>query len=436
MRLPLAVLSCFLCLATLATAQTTPDRAVIATRLIGVPTTQLLDVDLVTGGVTPFGPFPSDGLPPLAVAVDPVNRDLLVALDAGGSTRLLRLTRQGHAILSERLLAQLNGRVSGLALARSGSIELTIDGPAGAVVEVPRNGGSARIIASLPHASAVHVPDFAFAFGWVVQSGTAGPPSMDPELAMLDFDTGSVLFGPGTLSGVPLGITGVVDLPTGLPRAVVSTDAGTLWVVSPMVPSTPQLITPQLPPGATVALESPSYFEVVALGGSAHPFLKTTTVFSGAAAWQILAGPFPGDPVDFALTTRAANVVTFGESCPGPLPYLGQGVGGAPQLGNTAFGLAFSGQPSSPVVFVLGSSDQHYLTLPLPAPLPVAGGCVLHTAHEVAMAGLTDSSGRTVLSLPIPGQLSLAGAIVFAQAFQVGASALTASPGVAVQIEP
>ena len=63
-------------------AQLPPLHAVVATKLTGTPATQLLDVDLTSGKVVRLGRFQDDDRPPLALRVDPLSRDLLLAVGA------------------------------------------------------------------------------------------------------------------------------------------------------------------------------------------------------------------------------------------------------------------------------------------------------------------------------------------------------------------
>src|SRR5262245_16160567 len=78
-----------------APAQVAPATTVVLTDTGFGPQSQLVAVT-GTGAMAPFGRFPSDALPPLAVALDPIDRELLVAVDLGGGTsRLLRLRPNG-----------------------------------------------------------------------------------------------------------------------------------------------------------------------------------------------------------------------------------------------------------------------------------------------------------------------------------------------------
>ena len=68
-------------------AQIQPENVVVATELQGSPRTQLFESDIRTGVSVPLGRFNNDGFAPLAVTIDPANRDLIVALDMVGTTR-------------------------------------------------------------------------------------------------------------------------------------------------------------------------------------------------------------------------------------------------------------------------------------------------------------------------------------------------------------
>ena len=112
MRLTTFVFALTLTLTTSAAAQIGRDQLVVATRLTGTPATQLIRVDLNTQQQIPIGRFPSDDLAPLAIKLDPINDDLIVALDAGsGTSRLIRLGLSGNSVRYERILSDLPHRV-------------------------------------------------------------------------------------------------------------------------------------------------------------------------------------------------------------------------------------------------------------------------------------------------------------------------------------
>ena len=65
------------------------DHVVVVTRTAPPALTTLLDVDLATGAMRPRGRFGLDTCAPLAVAVDAVHRDLVVAVQTPASTSVL-----------------------------------------------------------------------------------------------------------------------------------------------------------------------------------------------------------------------------------------------------------------------------------------------------------------------------------------------------------
>jgi len=400
------------------------DHVVVVTHSV-VPATSLLDVDLGTGAVQPIGGFSLDRFPPLAVAVDAVNRDVVVALQTPAATSVLvRLRLVGTRVVREASLGDVPGTVTALTQALDGTwITLTAAG----VMATERNGSVARRIAAAPLATAIETYGLASTQALVVQSGS---PTADPQLRWLDLVTGQTIAGPFVYTGyLPRGLTGVGDLPTGAARQVFSQEDGTVAIsVNFALPATLPL-SPVLPAGATVAMHVRG-LEGVVLGGSAHPFLKSFQALGGTQ-WVMLAGPLPGDPVDFAFRPPVvAATVAFGGSC-GRMSLQEAFSGGPPRLGSTSFALQLvHGTPSSPAVLVLGASDQRYLGLRLPALLP--GGCRALVSAEVVVTTSSNGFGEALLPIAVPNDPVLLGAIVFGQWLQVPGGSIDTSNAAAL----
>jgi hypothetical protein len=246
----------------------------------------------------------------------------------------------------------------------------------------------------------------------------------------LDLDNGQTLAGPWVYAGhMPRGFTGVADLPTGLSRQVVGQDDGTVAVSVNFANPVPLPLAPALPPGATVAVRVRG-LDGLALGNSAHPFLKTFAALNGTQ-WNMVAGPLAGDPIDFAFRPPAvAATVTFAAPCTAMM-LREDPAGGSPRLGNANYGLRLErGAPSAPAFLLLGASDQRYLALRLPAVLP--GGCALLASADVLLATTTDGFGAGSIRIGVPSSTALAGGIVFAQWLQVRGAGIDGSDGGAI----
>ena len=129
-RVRLAATFFALATATVSFAQIPAEHAVVLTEQTVSPRSLLLDVDLKTGKFTPMGRFGLDGLPPLAVRHDPVNRDLIVAIRWPTGSRILRLKYSGTKLASQRVIADVSGQVTDMVLALSDQIFFTTGGHA------------------------------------------------------------------------------------------------------------------------------------------------------------------------------------------------------------------------------------------------------------------------------------------------------------------
>jgi len=389
--------------------------AIVATKLSGVAKTQLLSVDLTNGQATAFSRFSHDALAPLALAIDPLNRDVILALELGSNSRLVRLGVAGTSVVRVKLLADVSGHVTSLGF-HSDSLDFAVGGASGALWKMQRNGSTPVLVARLPRVSAMSSVGYGGPYFWLAESGSTTP-AIDPQIRLFDVATASTSIGPGVFKGFkPVDLTGVAEVPTALIRVIVSGTDGRLYLSVMLQTPTMLNITPALPAGATRALRMRTTVDAVVLGGAVHPYLETTTVFgSSPMKWKRLSGQLPGDPVAFDLVPPAAPVMyMFGDACaPGALTPPSLGSSGVPKLGSSFDLVVRSASPSAAVALVLGASDQAFATVPLPLALP--GGCRLFVSPDLVFGRVTDASGYARVRLVIPNQAALAGGILFGQ---------------------
>lgn len=424
-----------LCFAGAVPAQIGPGHAVVATAVTGTPATVLLDVDLSTGGVQPLGRFPSDHLPPLAVAVDDLDRELLLVVDTGATSRLLRLHLAGSTIAGERVLGDVAGRVTQVAVESGGDCLLAVTGASGGLVRLPRWGGPPAPVLAAAWTTALSDTRQTLAHAAIAQAGADGPPVRDAQVGVLVLPSSAYTIGPTVLTGYrPRAITGIVDLPTGLVRHALAHDDGTISLFELGIGTRPLGVTPVLPAGATIAMkDGPNAYDPIVLGNAAHPFLKTFSAFGAPAVWRTLAGPFPGDPVDFDLAPAGgARAEPFARAC-GTLVPLQVSWSGPPRLGGPTFQLSLSrAVPQLPAGLVLGASDQRHGATPLPVPLP--GGCSLFVSVDLAFTTTADAGGNATQPLPIPADPVLNGLLLYGEWVQLVSGALVTSEGIALEL--
>ncbi|MBL8753339.1 MAG: hypothetical protein JNK15_08570 [Planctomycetes bacterium] len=368
----------------------------------------LAAVDPTTGVVSPLPTFASANLPPLALAQDPFDGALLVALDGGsGGSLVVRLVPNGGAY-AEFVLGSYPAPVVALAVAGD-QLLVGLGGPGGGVFAQPRRGGSGAMLLPQPNLAALHVSSpSTVTLAW---HGVAGTGSASAGTATVDLATATAVWGPFAFPPTATAITGVVDLPTAVPRQLLAFADGSYALFTGILsqPPVPVATTPPLPNGGAAALRpaGATSIEGVAVGGVAFPFLYTIDAWTGQVV--VRSGPLPGDPVDVAYGLSAqAHVLGFGVGC-GPVP-LAHGVSGLPQLGSTfAFDVV---APPQTVVFLAAGLDD-FANGTLPGPLP--GGCLLHVAPDVVLALVTDVLGTAVQPLAVPNLTNLLGVAVFTQ---------------------
>ena len=426
-RLARILVPSVLAIAATPAAQLAPDHAVVLTHIPGAPAASTaIDVDPASGTFRILPRFASDLLRPLAVTVDPIDGDLILALgDPAGVSSIVRVRVAAAAMVFIGSLGRVPGRVTGLATGFAGDLFASSDGPAGGIHRIPRDRTGASLVRALPDVTAMSVPELA-GYAIVVQSGTGAP-----QLSFVDLSSGQLWQGPVAIPGlIGRRITGVHDLPTGVIRQAITDDLGRVHLFEALIQRRTIQLTPPLVPGATVAMRG-SGVDIVALGGAPHPHLIHVPVFgAGGGSWRALAGPLPGDPVDFASVPPAgARVVHFGASCAGAGQLTASGL---PRIGNSAFSFGLrAAQPSARAVLVLGLDDQLWGAVGLPIALP--GGCLLRVSAEATISTSTDPAGSASVLASIPNQPSLVGARLFAQWVVLGAGVLgTSDAAVAV----
>lgn len=409
-------------------AQTADYPHLVLTRLPGSnPSAAIVAADLSLGTVSQLGRFAADTLPPLAIALDPFDRHVLVAVELQpGTSRIVRLEPSNSGFV-QHPMCDVAGRVTSLWVLDD-DLFVASDG-GGGVLRAPRRGGPATL--AIPTANLTAMNGYgpngpSLVLGWTGRAGTANPYS---GVALVDAWTGQPYLGPHTF-GAPANVelTGAVDLPTGVPRQLLSFADGSFWLfaglIGPPIPVTPSV---PIPPGGAVAMAPIANFGAgpLVLGGAVFPYLYSIDFWSGQVALRSPA--LPGDPVDFCHGgDRNAHGYRFANGC-GAISFS-QTWTGYPSPGTT-----FSMQvlaPFSPSPFLLlclGLTD-----FPgLPASLP--GGCRIDVGPDaVALHPLV--SGTATQPLTIPGGPGFLGTLLFAQWFDLGAAGIATSDAVSYQI--
>jgi hypothetical protein len=416
-----------LCLAAAAGQQ--PSRAhQVLVQMPGTdPVSRVVAVDAQSGAVALRGRFDGDTLPPLAIALDPYDGDTLVAVDTGaGSSRILRIA--GDPSGGSQILAEVPGKVVDLVV-QGDSLAIAVDDQEGGVFRMGRRGGEATRVFAHPNVTAIAgfaLDQTAMLVAWSARPGT---PVNDTAVAMIDGVSGAFLYGPLQLSNpANREITGIVDLPTGVPCELVSWSDGRFSTVlgGGIVVSTLSVV-PQPPPGGAVAMRllNDGVLGAFVLGGAAMPFLYAVDVFGGTATLRSTA--LPGTPVDFAYgLTLAAHTEMFGSPCGAPA--LTAEVTGSAQPGNAITFQAGGAVPGSALFLCAGASDTGGF---LPLSLPFLAGCLLHVTPDIAVMRAANATGNAQQPFAVPFSAMLIGQRLFAQWLAPG---LGASPAAAVQV--
>ena len=389
-----------LLLTTSVVAQSTFAHYVLVEPAPGAPA-EVHAVDPTSGAVQGVHTM-GNGWEPLAIAHDPFDGDLFVALDDGaGQTRITRL----HDVVGSWVpfpMGSVPRRAGDLAVC-FGALFVAVEGQAGGLHRLPRRGGPATLEQSVPGLSAMMSFSPETSTLALARSGAPGTPTPFSGTAMYDVNLGYYPF-PMTSFSDPLNrtIVGIVDLPTALPRQLLAFDDGSFALYT-------SFATPALTPLATsqtgnAALHpsGPYAVDAMVLGGSPP---RLSVLDPWAATLTPVSVALPGRPVDFAPgLSRSAGALSFGASC-GPV-LLGISYAGAPQRGSS-MSINLPSAPSMPLLLALGLDD--FDGGALPAPLP--GGCALEVRPDVV---LLLPAGAT-WSLAIPANPTLVGTVVFSQ---------------------
>src|SRR5262249_11372581 len=136
-------------------------------------------------------------------------------------------------------------------------------------------------------------------------SGTSGPPATAPGIVGVDIATGASWLGPIAFTNLAgRQITGLIDVAGRPGRENIAFADGAFaqhvdgLTSAPLVPMNPQ------PPAGGAAAFKPdgsSPLSGFAVGGAIIPFLYRVTWNGASGTAVVVAGPLPGDPVDFAL---------------------------------------------------------------------------------------------------------------------------------------
>lgn len=399
-----------------AAAQAVPyDKAVVVADTGTTPATLALEVDLQNGTYTVLPSFSTDVHPPLAIASDPIDRTVLVALDTGSATQVMR--RVFLPTPGESLVGTVPGRAVELLVHRTGDVVVVTGGSGGAIHRLPRQGGAPVLLRNTPRAgAAASTLDLAWT-AVVGRSGSASP-AADPTMASVDLDGGSLGWGPITFPGfTPAGIVGLVDLPTAMPNQILAHDDGSLSVYSWFLGGNPIVATvvPALPPGGVAAMKTHELSNGLLLGGVANPNLYAfdpTQALTGTVNLTMVAGPLLGAPVDYTvLPLDGAEVLEFGRPCGVAAEMrIDATPGQGPVIGNAGFGIRLhQALPSLPAWLGLGF-DETSFTMPT--------GCPLLVTLDAIGAQWTDGAGDATLQVPLPNDLGLVGVRFYCQWLQ------------------
>ncbi len=379
---------------------------VVASRQVGNPATALTLCDAIPGTVTPLASFGNAVNPPRAIAADPINRDLIVALESGTSTVVVRLTYSAATLINEQILANFPGDATDLAVDSSSGIWVALDGPQGGLLRLARNSGQALAFFPYPRTVA-----FEIAYpgtGLLVQQVPGG----NALLRFVDLTTGAAIQTIPVLSAPGERFTGATDLPTGAIRQAMSSEASGLFRFEFLSTLNPWALNPAIPVGSPVEI-GPGGQGIMVLGGAGFPYLATVPIF--ASNLVLLAGPLPGSPVDFTeKPSIGPALIRFGSPCPQGGSWSSQGL---PQLGSTTFSIGLQGGvPNRSTALLLGVSDQVGFGQSLP--WTIAPACEVHTSADIALVTTSSVNGDASFVLPIPLVPAWAGSILFGQWIQ------------------
>jgi hypothetical protein len=295
---------------------------------------------------------------------------------------------------------------------------------------MPRRGGPASIVVAQANVTALQ------GFGpygnivmlaWTGRPGTA---AVDSGVAFVDPTTGATLFGPLTFSNpTGLEVTGAFDLPTGVPRQLLSFADGTFALFAGLIgPPQPVVTSPVIPPGGAVAMRQigGNGQAPMMLGGASYPHLYDVDPWLGFVTPRSVA--LPGSPVDFASgLEQGPQGLQFGQRC-GATALFGSW-SGIPQPGNT-FTITVLGPPNDHAVLVIGLTDFAFGAFPFALP----GGCPLEVSPDAVVLHLLGTSGNSGQSIAVPPGPAFLGVRLFNQWLHLDAAGISVSEGAVLRI--
>ena len=351
-----------------------------------------MDVDPAVGSVRALAAGSLAGRSPAALSWDPIGRQAIVAVAHGSGAELVRIDPGSG---QERSVGRFTDPVIAIEIDDLGDLIALTGGPNGGCWSMPRNGGLPVLRVPLPYATALGAPKGS-SYVWIARQ----PPLGGTTITSIDVRSGRVLVPDVAVTGLGTArITGIFDLPTGAIRQALTDDLGRIHVFEFLTTLRTIAVSPALAAGATTDLLVTGSIDAIVLGDRRAPSVHRVPIFGAAPNAVQLAGPLPGDPIDFDLVdSRAAG--HFGIDC--GHAFAGSSLSVSPGL--SADYAVVGAAPSALALAVFGASEQLAGPIPLPTPLP--GGCPLLVAPDVVIGPIvTDANGSARLTFPVPSSL-------------------------------
>lgn len=388
----------------------------------GGPVAVLQTARVGTPGVVTLGRFPSDGLVPLCVTVDPLDRGIVAAFDLGnGSSRIVRFVTDGAAVLQERVLADRAGTVTSLCILGE-EVVGTVRGAGGGMFALPRLGGTPVLRLSQPDLVMVHASTPTGTVPILARGGAS------PTVGSLTPEQTIQLWLPVSPGGTDLvGAAYPAVWPWNQTYSyLVGFGSGTVAEVSVYGgAAVPVTLSPALPPGGMVRLRSDQQLRPVALGGASLPHVYS---IENGGSVVLQAGPFAGDPVDFWIESRVRGGA-YGIAC-GTTASQASSVFPPNAGGGQYFVAVYGMNPGAAVLQTLSLQwpPVRGAAALLAAPLP--GGCLLLQPGDVVQFRLADPNGTVSQSVPIPAAFAgISGSQMLSQWFGLVPAGLSATRG-------
>lgn len=156
---------------------------------------------------------------------------------------------------------------------------------------------------------------------------------------------------------------------------------------------------------------------------------EALTVIEPSGALRPLVGIGPAESIPSGLAV-AASMATYGAASPSQNLHaweIAPNPGGAPAIGNMAFGLTIDTSPgTAPGVLVVGTR---------PGSLPLAPGRILRVdPSSVAALFYLPPAATNTLAMPIPADSAFLGLRLFAQSLHLEGNAIAASEGLRLTV--